>query len=167
VARPALEAAVTARTARDLVALAERITGKVVHVVDTPDWYRHSESAIEVPAGDSWAEDLVHEVLHWVVASDEQRIHPDSLGYGHSSDGYDGRVVTADEIAQQERAVARLQFALYAAVGCKDSVRGKDTARHALRPLSEAAMVQALERARAVGWSPLLELVRLAAGAKP
>lgn len=164
---PPCEAAVTARTARALVAAVEKLTGKVVHTVDVPGWYRHSATAIEVGTSDTWQEDLVHEVLHWLVAGPEYRNHPDNLGMGHSSDGYDGRVLTGEEIAMQERTVARLQYALYAAVGQRDAIRARDTARWARDPLPEARIVEALERAREVGWLPLLELVRLATGSKP
>lgn len=155
-------AALTARVAQSLVWLAERITGKTVHVIDVHGWVRHSDTAIEVGHSDTWTEDLVHEVLHWVVASDAQRQSPDNLGMGHSFDGYDGRTLTTQEIAQQERAVARLQLGLYAAAGHAGKVRAKDTPRYAAEPLPEECITDALERARDVGWRPLLDLVRLA-----
>jgi hypothetical protein len=149
-----------------LFAQVQSITGKPVYLVDVAGWYKHTSTCLEISDSPTLPEDLVHEVLHWVVANDEQRACDENLGMGHSFDGYDGRWLTPNEIAQQERVVARLQFALFAAVGHRDGIRARDTARYARLEVSEARVVDGLERCREVGWPRLLELVRLALEAR-
>lgn len=56
-----------------LIAIAERVTGKRVNLSEDYMWLQE-EDAIFVPAGDE--EGLLHEILHWVVASDEERTWP-------------------------------------------------------------------------------------------
>lgn len=58
---------------RELVRLAEDVTGKRVELGGSWFWAQ-DEDAIYVPDGDE--EGLVHEVLHWVVASDSERTWP-------------------------------------------------------------------------------------------
>lgn len=55
-----------------LIALAERLTGKKVRF--RTGYWTQDEEAIFVPTDDE--EGLLHEILHWVVASDEERTWP-------------------------------------------------------------------------------------------
>ncbi len=92
---------------RALVAIAAEITGKAVYP-DTAQSVHQDESTIYVPYDDQVG--LVHEILHWIVASDREREWP-NLGL----DGDDSE--STPDPGARERQVSHLEAAIYASKG--------------------------------------------------
>lgn len=143
--------------------LVREITGKELASVKVDAWFYQYADTIEVPAGAGRKEAVVHEVCHWVVAEEWQRTAENNLGYGHSSDGDEGRDprCTKAMMEHQERLTCHLQRMLYQFAGLTSplsspSCRGSRVS-YAMTP-EDVQFV--LDRATAVGWEPLLDLVR-------
>lgn len=98
--------------------LVRDITGKTLVLIPDCDWWtRHYTRIIEVGVVLSdtgrvvhkdLREKVLHEVLHWVVADDWQRVHEDNLGFDHE----DGLMSPRDK-ERQERMVCHLERLLY------------------------------------------------------
>ncbi len=143
---------------RSLRRLVERITGKELHRirVDGDPWQYVHDTAIEVSSGPGYRERVVHEVLHWIVASDAQRADPWNLGLEHR-DGPGS--VPSSEQEQQERAVCQLERLLYGCAG-RPMPATLSCGPRLERALSGERLAAAVARADAVGWPVLIDLVR-------
>lgn len=115
-----------------LILLAERLTGKRVKFRDG-NWTQ-DEDAIFVPQDDE--EGLLHEILHWVVASDEERTWPNL-----ALDEYDVPSINRDlpkeerlkrwttqTPARRERQVCHLTRKVYALRGWEAPITSSCTA---------------------------------------
>lgn len=145
-----------ARTTRGLV---KQITGKSLVEMRLPNWYYLHLEHMEVPGGRGKKEQAVHEVCHWVVAEDWQRTHPENLGYGHSSDDFDGRDprCTTRMQKRQELLTCYLQRELYRRAGIHPKSAAYTPAFVAAR-ITKAELEHLERRATEVGWDLLVIL---------
>lgn len=147
---------------QNLRTLAYEITGKRVVVVGVGEYYHIGLEHLEIPGGRGKKEQVVHEVLHWIVAEDWQRSHEHNLGYGHSMDGYEGRDprCTKHMMERQELMTCHLQRMLYQMAG-KPFPKGNSCSfRGRTRALADEEVAWLTRRASEACWTLLVSLAR-------
>jgi elongation factor P hydroxylase len=142
--------------------IAKAITGKQVTPVDYPEYYFIGPNHLEIPGGKGKKEQALHEVLHWVIAEDWQREHPDNLGYGHSQDDYEGKDprCTARMMERQELMTCHAQRILYQFAGKPFPTYGSCTFNGRDRALTDAEIAWVVARCTEAGWDALVGMAR-------
>lgn len=139
----------------------KEITGKELVTSNVEGWFRQYTKTIEVYGGKGRKEAVIHEVCHWVISEPWQRTSDDNLGYGHSSDGFQGRDprCSSSMMEHQERMACHLQRMLYQFAGLPFPVTSPSCMKSRWTSVMHAADVEKIcQQATAVGWPALLEL---------
>lgn len=147
---------------RTLRGFAREITGKRVTPVDYPDYYFIGPDHLEIPGGRGKKEQAIHEVLHWVIAEDWQREHPENLGYGHSQDGYVERDprCTKRMMERQELMTCHAQRVLYQFAGKPFPNYGSCTYKGRDKALTDDEVSWVMARCSEAGWARLVGMAR-------
>lgn len=129
--------------------------------VNYPNYYFIGPDHMEIPGGRGKKEQTIHEVLHWVIAEDWQRLHPENLGYGHSMGGYekDPRC-TARMMERQELMVCHAERIAYQLAGKPFPNYGSCTFKGRDKALTDDEIAWVMARCTAVGWDRLASLAR-------
>ena len=139
-----------------LRSLTKEITGCDLVVTQNPYGHYQHPGFIEVPQGRGRKEAIVHEVCHWVVASDEER-QAENLGMPAIPE--EGSLVLPQSQREiRERQTCQLERVLYSASG-KDIPKNPSCAPRLKRKLNSSQLQWTMDRAKEVGWDKLLALV--------